>query len=363
MANLEKETVLTTTSQNDKGQESEPSRSRLLIGIVVAVVVIGALVVALDWKQARQVLVTANWTLVAPALFFTGLSYLLLNIAFALVSRSWGIKLGAWRLIEIGFVSTVLNHLVTAGGAPGYTVRVLHMRRPGTSTKQILAISLFHIYLSLLTLMAMLPLATLYLLLNASLSPGVTASLGVVAVGMVIALGVAGGLVFSDSLRTRLLGLAARLWYKLTHHDVSESLASFSDTMAEGVSVFRRQPRRFSLIMVLIVADWVCSMVALWLCFAALGSSLAPGVLFSGFTLGITAGVASMIPGGLGVQEGSMAGIYHLLGIPLHQSVLAAVLFRVVYYFIPYLVSLAFHWHLLRQMGQADGAAEPKEAS
>ena len=202
---------MTTAAQNDKGQESGPSRPRLLIGIAVAVVVIGILVVALDWKQARQVLVTADWSLVAPALFFSGLSYLLLNIAFALVSRSWGIALSTWRLIEIGFVSTVLNHLITAGGAPGYTVRVLHMRRPGTSTKQILAISLFHIYLSLLALMAMLPVATLYLLLNTSLSPAATASLGAVAVGMVIALGVAGGLVLSDSLRTNLLGFAGRL--------------------------------------------------------------------------------------------------------------------------------------------------------
>jgi uncharacterized protein (TIRG00374 family) len=354
---------LATAASNDNSQESGPSHRRLLIGIVIAVVVIGILVVALDWKQARQVLITADWTLLVPALLASGLSYLLLNIAFALVSRSWGIELHAWRLIEIGFVSTVLNHLVTAGGAPGYAVRVLHMRRPGISTKQILAISLFHIYLSLLVLMAMLPIATLYLLLNTSLSPAATAGLGAIVAGMVIALGVAGALVFSDSLRTRLLGLAGRLWHKLTHHDVSESLASFSATMAEGVTVFRRRPRRFAVIMGLIVADWASSMAALWLCFAALGSSLGLGVLFSGFTLGITAGLASMIPGGLGVQEGSMAGIYHLLGIPLHQSVLAAVLFRVVYYFIPYLVSLIFHWHLLRQMGEAGGAPDNKEVS
>jgi len=354
---------LATAESNDKQQESGSSHRRLLIGIVIAVMVVGILVVALDWKQARQVLITANWALLVPALLASGLSYLLLNIAFALVTRSWGIELGVWRLIEIGFVSTVLNHLVTAGGAPGYTVRVLHMRRPGISTKQILAVSLFHIYLSLLALMAMLPVAMVYLLLNSSLSPGATASLGAVAVGMVIALGVAGALVFSDALRTRLLGLAERLWYKVTHRDVSESLESFGDTMAEGVSVFRSRPRRFALIMGLIVADWASSMGALWLCFAALGTSLSPGVLLSGYTLGITAGLASMVPGGLGVQEGSMAGIYHLLGIPLHQSVLAAVLFRVVYYFIPYLISLIFHWHLLRQMGQADRAPDDKEAS
>ena len=57
-----------------------------------------------------------------------------------------------------------------------------------------------------------------------------------------------------------------------------------------------------------------------------------------------------MIPGGLGVQEGSMAGIYALLGVPLNQAVLAAILFRVVYYFAPYLVSLAFYRRMLRRL-------------
>jgi len=352
---------LATATRNDERQPSGPSRPWILIGIVIAVVVIGVLVAALDWQRARQVLIAANWTLVIPALCFSGLSYLLLNIAFALVSRGWGIKSGIWRLIEIGFVSTVLNHLVTAGGAAGYSVRLLHMRRPGTSAKQILAISLFHIYLSMLVLMAMLPIAALYLLLSSSLSPAVSASLGLAAAALMVAAALAGGLVFSDALRKKLLGLAGRLWRKLTHRDIGQSLDAFSDTMAEGVRVFRQRPRLFALIMGLVMVDWACSMVALWLCFAALGTSLAPGVLFTGYTIGLTVGVASMVPGGLGVQEASMAGIWGLLGIPFRQAILAAALFRVVYYFIPYLVSLFFHWHLLRQIGRTGSAPRQEE--
>ena len=35
-------------------------------------------------------------------------------------------------------------------------------------------------------------------------------------------------------------------------------------------------------------------------------------------------------------------------------AVLASILFRVVYYLIPYLVSLGFYWRLLRQVGHAE---------
>ena len=68
----------------------------------------------------------------------------------------------------------------------------------------------------------------------------------------------------------------------------------------------------------------------------------------TGFAIGVTAGLVSMIPGGLGVQEGSMAGVYHLLGVPLQQAILASILFRVMYYFIPFFLSLPSYWRILR---------------
>jgi uncharacterized protein (TIRG00374 family) len=72
------------------------------------------------------------------------------------------------------------------------------------------------------------------------------------------------------------------------------------------------------------------------------------GTLLTGFSLGITAGFISLVPGGLGVQEGSMAGIYALLGVPIQTALLSAILFRIIYYFIPFLISLGFYRRLLR---------------
>jgi uncharacterized protein (TIRG00374 family) len=111
-----------------------------------------------------------------------------------------------------------------------------------------------------------------------------------------------------------------------------------------------------SLLLVLVgltVADRTCSVAALWFCFDALGDPISLGVLLTGFSMGVTAGVLSMVPGGLGVQEGSMASVYALLGVSLQQAALAAILFRVVYYLIPYLASLGLYWRLLRQVGRA----------
>jgi uncharacterized protein (TIRG00374 family) len=122
--------------------------------------------------------------------------------------------------------------------------------------------------------------------------------------------------------------------------------------MSRGLSVVRTRPLLLVLMVALVVTDWTASVAALWFCFDALGDPISLGVLLTGFALGVTAGVLSMVPGGLGVQEGSMAGLYALLGVPLQKAVLASILFRVVYYLIPYLASLGFYWRLLRQVGR-----------
>jgi uncharacterized protein (TIRG00374 family) len=56
-----------------------------------------------------------------------------------------------------------------------------------------------------------------------------------------------------------------------------------------------------------------------------------------------------MIPGGLGIQDGSMAGIYAMLGTPLEITVLASILFRVVYYLLPFVIGLTMYWYWLRR--------------
>jgi uncharacterized protein (TIRG00374 family) len=96
--------------------------------------------------------------------------------------------------------------------------------------------------------------------------------------------------------------------------------------------------------------EWAFQAVALWFCFDALGNTPNLGVLLSGFGIGLSAGNLSMVPGGLGVQEASMAGIYALLGMSFAQAALVAILFRVVSDFIPFFISLPFYARLIRRV-------------
>jgi uncharacterized protein (TIRG00374 family) len=108
--------------------------------------------------------------------------------------------------------------------------------------------------------------------------------------------------------------------------------------------------------LLLVVLDWAASVLTLGACFLALRTPIHPGVLLTGFAIGVSVGFLSMLPGGLGAQEGSMAGIYVLLGVGYERALLAAMLFRIIYYVIPFAASLVLYARLLRRPGHSPAA-------
>lgn len=320
---------------------------RLLLGIVAGVVLLGVVIVVLDWHQVAHVLTNAEWEWVAVAVVFTALSYLCLSAGFAAASRIFDIALNGRDLIIIGFITNALNNLVSTGGAAGYSVRLIFMRRRGQATADILAASILHSYLNTLAVLVLLPLGLAHLIASHPLSRREEVALGIVLGLACLALAGASAFVFHPSTRKAILGIVIGLGRHMAGRDLRSSFSRLDSTLAHGVAAMQQHPSRLALLVGLVIVDWASSVFALGCCFDALGSPLSVGVLVTGFAIGVAAGLVSMVPGGLGVQDGSMTGIYAWLGVPLEQAVLVSVLFRVVYYMLPFVVSLAFYWSFL----------------
>jgi len=323
---------------------------RLMLGVFLALILVGIIAVALDWPQFHRVLRQAQWGWVAVALGFTAISYLCLSYGFAIACRIFGIGIGQRELLEVGFISNVLNNLMTSGGAAGYSLRLLVMRQRGQSVADIMAASLFHSYFNTLALLTLLPLGLMHLLATHSLATGEIAGIAVVLLIAAVVLTLASTVMFSMAVRARVFRRLSAVVHRLTGRDLASSLSGFDATMTRGTAAIRQRPARLGALLALVMTDWIASLIALGFCFDALGDWLKPGVLLTCFAIGVAAGLVSMVPGGLGVQDSSMAGIYALLGVPLEKAVLAAVLFRIVYYLIPFGVSLLFYWGLLRRL-------------
>jgi uncharacterized protein (TIRG00374 family) len=204
----------------------------------------------------------------------------------------------------------------------------------------------------------MLPVGLVYLGLNASLGQTTVAILALSALLLFLGTLLATGLMFWGRMRRRAIGLLVQAVRTLIRRDVQEPLERFDATVALGIQAMREDPVSMLMIASLVAIDWAFSAATLWFCFRAFDVTLALGQLVSGFVIGTVAGVASLFPGGLGIQEASMTGVFALLGVSLEKAVVASILYRVVYSIIPYLISLGFYRLVLRQEDETQIAQE-----
>jgi uncharacterized protein (TIRG00374 family) len=337
---------------------SHQKTNRLINIFFVAIALAG---LALITAQADQVVTTirqGDWTALPGALLATALSYLCMSLSFALVGRLLGLDMGQRDMAVVGFVTNVINHVLTTGGLAGYSLRYLLMKRHGASFKDVIAVSVMHFYLTSLDMLVMIPVSVLYLMRNAQVARQVSILLGVLTALLTILAALAALLIFAQSWRQRLFLYVHQLANRILGRDLRDQMAQLDETLTRGVLAIRRAPGELVKVMGLTWLDWLGSVFVLSFCLDAFGPAVPFGVVVTGFVLGIMAGLISMVPGGLGVQEGSMTGVLALLGVPFSQAFLAAILFRAIFFFLPYLVSLVFSRWLLQtdQLLDATGA-------
>jgi|GEM_PF-603245 len=85
---------------------------------------------------------------------------------------------------------------------------------------------------------------------------------------------------------------------------------------------------RWAPVLVLTATYWGMNVAAVWLGARAVGLTLGPVELLLLANLPLLVGLASPLPGGLGLREGAMAGVAGVIGVPVAAIVAAAVLHR-----------------------------------
>ncbi len=322
-------------------------RQRAITAVALLLALLGVLVALLDWREVQRVAAEASWQWSPLTLVFTAASYIFLSYSYALINRSFGIRLGRRELLAVGFVSSAM--IASVGGLAGHSLRVLLMVRRGQAAGDIMAPSLFHSYLESLAFFALIPAGLVYLLLTQPLSHNVAVGVGAGTALLGGAFALTAVVFFWGPVRRVALRLVRTVCRLAARRDIGPSLEDFDATLRRGLGEVRNRPGLLALPLGLILADRLARVAVVWLCFEALGSDVGPAVAMTGFAIGVALGVMSLAPGGLGVQEGSMVGVFHLLGVPLEEAVLASLLFRVAYYSVPFGLSLAFYRGLLRR--------------
>lgn len=327
--------------------ENPVPRRKIVLPILV-MIVLASLVVIFDWKEVRQVFGQADWMMTIIALLFTAVSYVVLSLSYVMVNRLFGIELG-WRpLLAIGFVSATMNNMVTFLGLAGHSLRVVLSQGRLATPGQVTAASIFHALLHNM-MMFILPAAGLTgLAINRTLTGERAVALLISAGFLIVLIGLVTLVMFYSPLRSPILHIVGKIVHAASHRNIENFLLTLDNAMSHAISAVKTNRRYFVSTLILMGTDWVLGVVTLSFCFRALGTVPDFGVLLTGYSVGILAGNIAMLPGGLGVQEASMAGMYALMGTSFAAAALAAIFFRVIYEFVPFFASLLFYRGLIR---------------
>ena len=77
-----------------------------------------------------------------------------------------------------------------------------------------------------------------------------------------------------------------------------------------------------------------------------MGIDISAGVLVAGFAVGMVTTLIPILPSGLGAMELAMTAVFAQMGIDWDAALMATLIYRVVYYVIPGIVSIFIYWGL-----------------
>jgi uncharacterized protein (TIRG00374 family) len=310
---------------------------RIVFAVMLAAI---AVAIALDWNKLKPALSETNWRLLPFCLLSAFLAYVCGSGSYTLVNRVFGLPATRARLFLVGFINMAVNNLLPVAGVAGYSASAVLLGRDEIPQRDILAASLFNSYLYVISGVTFVPLSLLSLLLTHDFPARTRIALGALAVILAVLSVLTFLVVFRAQFRAAILRFLSRVIRAVSRRDVGPAFGKFDETLSRGITLLGRQPRQLILLLALLIADWLFTVATLFFAFRAFGLSVSPGVVLTGFFVGLSAGSLSMIPGGVGVQDASMAGVYVLLGVALEPALLATILFRACYYFIPFLAAL-----------------------
>jgi len=328
------------------------SDKRLVIGVGIALsCLIFAGLMASHLGEVLRVAEDISWRYVGMALVCSLLSYLMISLALWEVLVLLGHKLSFLAVFGIAFVSTTANYFISTAGVSGFALKahLLHKRTVpyGTTvTASVVSTALMYFVLGVIIAQG---LGYQVLHSQGTIIPIMESILGL---GILILTAVPMLMFFFNR---ELRGRVTRKIFHWINHAVyyfsksyvpREDFFRFEHQLNKGLDVIHQDRGRLTRPIGYTCLDWGFTMMTLYFCFRAVGISLSVGHLSVGFAVGQAATLIPILPGGLGAMEGSMAAVYEGLGQSFEAAMVAALIYRIVYYILPGLLSVFLLWGL-----------------
>lgn len=263
-----------------------------------------------------------------------------------------GHELPLLTLVRASFVSTVANRSIRSGGATGFALLAWLLGKRGVPSSAVLS-STAGFLLMTNAIFAGLFVAAVPVAAATFGGGGAVLVLALAATGFLATLLVGGRVVLHEGARARwsrrALSLVDRLGARFRRPSWAERATGFLSRFDAAARLLVQRRDRTGAAWAWATVRVAGSVACLWLSVAAVGPRLGLAALLLAYTVSKVVGAISFVPGGLGLIEGSLVGVFVGFGLAYEEALLAALLIRVVYHLLPAAVALLLLGPLLRE--------------
>lgn len=323
---------------------------------ILSIVIIGILIAFSNISKLKEHFLSLNPFYCLLSLV-TSLAVYLIEGAFLFFSlKVFGETLTLLTSLKYALIINSLGYLVSLGGLTPFATQVYILGHHHISTKKATLIRVLHLIFFNSCFNILLITGLLSFIISGG-NDSFNVTFIVIAACIVLSLLILFYLVilwkeFRKRFCHSLFGFINRsiaVFSKSKRINVYKVLLYF-DEFNSGIKQLRKKPHLFIIILALTIVDWILWIGVMYLSFLTMNWPISINVLIIGFAVGQIVGIISMIPGGTGTMEGSMALTYSALGIPFEVALGASLIYRLAFYIVPFFVSLPFYLSLKQKL-------------
>lgn len=346
---------------------NQPSRKAF---IIISLFVVGLMVLALvmafltDIPKLMHVLENLRMEQLVFSLLCTATAYLAFTLSFNGLFEMTPYRVPFARFFSIMFISYTINFIVSWGGWAGVALRAFLLKAEKIPYSVTVPLSFAQNMVFNLVLASVCMGGLLYLRHHPAFIGGTRE--GVILAfmaGLFIVVGLMFLVFFHAGFRKwflrQMIGIGSWMGRAFLRKNSSrQRLLEIRNKLEETIQFFHKGQIQLLVVLFWVTMDWSFTALTLFFCFRAVGLELPLGLLMVGFTVMNLTSNFNPVPAGLGISEVLLAGTFNLLGVDFEKSLVAALLFRFVFFLLPMAVSTALYLDTMRTFLKSEEAIE-----
>jgi glycosyltransferase 2 family protein len=286
-----------------------------------------------DAREATKLILKVNKFYLLIAVFSEFISYVGAAWLLGIILSRLGYRVRFWDRFKIGSIAAFAIHFFPVGSFGEGAVDYYFLRKRKVETGSIFLMLILRI---IFTYIGFFSLFLVGLILVPTLQ---NISMGARALTISFFILIFGGFIYLIYLYEHKEKFRA-VWYKLVRPAnfflrrfsqkilTPEKSAEIFDDVYQGLNLFSQKKRNFVFACVASLIYWLGDIFCLFFVFLSFGYTIHFGGLILGYCVSSLAGMASFIPGGLGVTEGTLALIITGFGTPGAIALTSVLVFR-----------------------------------